>query len=93
MQNKEFQDETKAYSEQMPIDTTSSPNAAKPNVMRRTMFKCVVCGKLTAGRISREGSISGDMSHRFPRRHKVGGKDCLGNIEDAEWVDVPRYGA
>ena len=65
----------------------------KPVVMRRTMFKCVVCGKLTAGRISREGSLVGDMSHRFPRRHKVGGQDCPGNIEEAEWIDVPRYGA
>lgn len=71
---------------------SESGNDAKSIVMRRTMFKCVVCGKLTAGRIGREGSISGDMSHRFPRRHKVCGQDCLGNIEEAEWVDVP-YGA
>ena len=34
MQNKELQDGTKADSEQMPIATTSSPNAAKPNVVR-----------------------------------------------------------
>jgi len=33
MQNKELQDETKADSEQKPIATTSSPNAAKPNVI------------------------------------------------------------
>lgn len=71
---------------------TSSRNIGNTNVMRRTMFKCAVCGKLTAGRISRGGSISGDMSHRFPRRHQVGGQDCSGNIEEAEWVDVP-YGA
>ena len=32
MQNKELQAETKADSEQMSIATTSSPNAAKPNV-------------------------------------------------------------
>jgi|WetSurMetagenome_2_1015567.scaffolds.fasta_scaffold94258_4 hypothetical protein len=62
-------------------------NNLKP-VLRCTMFRCVVCGKLTAGRISREGILSGDKSHRFPRRHKIGGKDCLGNIEEAEWVDV-----
>ena len=35
MQNKELQDETKDDSEQMPIVIPSSPNAAKPNVMRR----------------------------------------------------------
>lgn len=55
----------------------------------KTLFKCAVCGKLTAGRISREGRLSGDGSHRFPRRHKVNGKDCLGNLEEAEWVDIP----
>lgn len=69
---------------------SESGNDAKPIVMRRTMFKCVVCGKLTAGRIGREGRLSGDMSERFPCRHKLDGKDCPGNIINAEWVDVPR---
>ncbi len=56
----------------------------------KTQFKCVVCGKLTAGRISREGRFESDISHRFPRRHKgKDGEPCPGNIEDAEWVDVP----
>lgn len=54
-----------------------------------TKFKCSVCGKLTSGRIGRSGGYSGDTSHRFPRRHKNDGKDCPGNIEEAEWVDVP----
>jgi hypothetical protein len=41
MHNKERQAETEVDSEQMPIDTTSSPNAAKPNVVR---CFCMVCG-------------------------------------------------
>lgn len=55
-----------------------------------TRFKCVICGKLTAGRISREGTLSGDASARFPRRHKnKEGEPCVGNILEAEWVDQP----
>jgi hypothetical protein len=92
MQNRNSSAGTTADSSTNDEVTMSSQTIAKPCVMRRTMFKCVVCGKLTAGRIGREVSMSGDMSHRFPRRHKVGGQDCLGNIEEAEWVDVP-YGA
>ena len=38
MQNKELQAKTKANSEQMPIDTTSSPNAAKPIVSGSTFM-------------------------------------------------------
>jgi len=56
-----------------------------------TRFKCVVCGKLTAGRISRgrydEGI--GDGSARFPRRHKgKDGKPCVGNIQSqiGQWL-------
>jgi len=58
--------------------------------MAKTKFKCAVCGKLTAGRIggTGRGGYRGDTSHRFPRRHKVNGKDCPGNIEEAEWVDI-----
>ena len=59
-------------------------------ITHKTLFKCAVCGKLTTGRISRSGSNTGDMSHRFPRRHKVNGKDCKGNIEEAEWVINPK---
>jgi len=54
----------------------------------KTRFKCVVCGKITAGRIGREGAANGDTSHRFPRRHQFNGKDCPGNIEEAKWVDI-----
>lgn len=60
----------------------------KQELRRRTFFKCVVCGKITTGRIGREGRLFGDGSHRFPRRHKVDGVDCIGNIEEAEWVDI-----
>lgn len=54
----------------------------------KTYFKCVVCGKLTAGRLSRDSNYVSDNSHRFPRRHKVNGVDCSGNLEEAEWVDI-----
>lgn len=52
-----------------------------------TRFRCVVCGKLTAGRIPRAGRHAGDTTARFPRRHKgPDGKPCGGNILEAEWV-------
>ena len=57
----------------------------------RTRFKCVECGKVTAGRLPvnpdrwRE---RGDTTARYPRRHKgKDGKPCPGNIKEAEWVD------
>jgi len=54
-----------------------------------TRFRCVVCGKLTAGRIPNRGHA--DLSFRFPRRHKLRDGhevfDCPGNIIEAEWVD------
>jgi hypothetical protein len=55
---------------------------------RKTWFKCVVCGKITSGRVPRKG----DGSFRFPRRHNSEDrKPCVGNIEEAEWVDLPIY--
>jgi hypothetical protein len=60
---------------------------------RKTCFKCVVCGKLTAGRISRGTYFEGvgDGSARFPRRHKgLDDKLCAGNIQEVEWVDVDK---
>lgn len=58
-----------------------------------TRFKCVDCGRLTAGRIPtrREGGSlgPGDLSFRFPRLHKlIGGRVCPGVYREAEWVDV-----
>lgn len=53
---------------------------------QRTRFRCVICGKLTAGRMPREGRHIGDGSARFPRRHKINGQPCAGNIREAEWV-------
>lgn len=47
-----------------------------------TRFKCVVCGKITAGRIPKNG----DLSERYPRRHIKNGKPCPGNIIQAEWL-------
>jgi hypothetical protein len=56
---------------------------------RCTRFRCRVCGKLTAGRMPREGRASGDTSERWPRRHAVAGRVCEGVYHLAEWVDVP----
>lgn len=53
-----------------------------------TLFKCVVCGKLTTGRIPKRGKEYGDLTVRFPRRHKVNGRPCPGNIKEAEWIDM-----
>ena len=59
---------------------------------RVTKFKCVVCGKLTAGRMPRSGREVGDTTARWPRRHKVNGVQCPGVWQEAEWVDVPNKG-
>lgn len=57
--------------------------------MKITRFKCVVCGRLTAGRLPRGGRHRpGDTSAYYPRRHKHHGKPCAGNILQARWVDV-----
>ena len=55
-----------------------------------TRFRCVTCGKLTAGRMPRvHGRHQGDTSARYPRRHNgADGKPCAGNVFHAEWVDV-----
>jgi hypothetical protein len=59
------------------------------NAMKcQTRFRCVVCGKLTAGRMPREGREVGDTTARFPRRHHHNGRPCPGNIQLAAWVDV-----
>lgn len=51
-----------------------------------TRFKCVVCGKLTAGCVPRDG----DRSQRYPRRHdRRWGEVCPGIYVFAEWVEVP----
>ena len=57
----------------------------------KTKFRCIVCGKVTMGRMPRvHSNYQGDASARFPRRHKgEDGKPCSGNILEAEWVDVP----
>ena len=55
---------------------------------RKTRFKCVLCGKITAGRIPRNG----DKSMRFPRRHNANGKPCPGNVEEAKWVEEDEIG-
>ena len=53
--------------------------------MAKTKFKCVVCGKLTAGRAPR----GGDGTLRYPRKHKdKGGQPCPGNWLEAKWVNL-----
>ena len=52
---------------------------------KNTKFQCVVCLKLTSGRMSKDGDSTG----RFPRRHNdADGKPCPGNIEEAKWIDL-----
>lgn len=60
----------------------------------KTRFMCAECGKLTAGRLPREGRHRpGDGTARFPRRHKdKSGKACPGNTVEAEWIDVDDKG-
>jgi hypothetical protein len=53
-----------------------------------TRFQCPECGKLTSGRLPRDGRHVGDGTVRYPRRHKVDGKPCPGNIMEAVWVDI-----
>ena len=57
-----------------------------------TRFKCIICGKVTTGRMPREnGRRHGDGSERFPRRHNgTDGKPCPGNVLEAEWIDTSK---
>jgi hypothetical protein len=55
----------------------------------KARYRCVVCGKVTAGRVPYDGRFRGDGTQMWPRRHQVDGKDCPGNVEAAEWVDIP----
>ena len=48
----------------------------------KTYFKCIICGKLTAGRLPK----GGDGTFYYPRKHKYNGKSCPGNFHEAEWV-------
>lgn len=67
-----------------------APNQ-KERATKRTVtrFKCVVCGKITAGRLPREHRhCPGDTSFYFPRRHSINGEQCDGSLKEAEWVEV-----
>lgn len=58
---------------------------------RKTAFRCVECGKITAGRLPvnpNNHRERGDGTFRFPRRHLVNGQLCPGVLLEAEWVDV-----
>jgi len=49
-----------------------------------TRFKCVVCGKLTAGKVP----VAGDGSQRYPRKHASEyGDPCPGCFIFADWVE------
>jgi len=58
--------------------------------MKKTRYRCVVCGKLTAGRLPRTSRPEvGDGTLRYPRQHKgPDGLLCPGSFMYAEWVDV-----
>jgi hypothetical protein len=59
--------------------------------MKKTRFRCVVCGKVTAGRLPVNPTNHrerGDGTLWYPRRHKHNGEPCKGNILEAELVDV-----
>lgn len=49
-----------------------------------TKFKCCVCGKVSSGRLPKDG----DTSFRYPRRHKINGVNCKGNILEAYWIEI-----
>lgn len=50
-------------------------------------FRCVVCGKLTDGRLPK----GGDGSVYYPRRHNgKDGEPCPGNLQEAEWIEVEK---
>ena len=66
---------------------SAAPLYSQPRM--ETRFRCVVCGKVTAGRIGQDGGFRGDGSHRYPRKHRVDGEVCPGVVQDAEWVDIP----
>lgn len=54
--------------------------------------QCAVCGKVTAGRLPRIGKHKGDGTFFYPRRHKVNGKDCPGNIQEGIMIDPAHDG-
>lgn len=57
--------------------------------MTAIKYRCVICGKVSAGRLPRQtGRNTGDTSFYYPRRHKVNGKPCAGNIREAEVVAI-----
>jgi hypothetical protein len=37
--------------------------------------------------LPRSGRHKGDGTYWFPRRHKINGVDCRGNIEEAEMIE------
>jgi hypothetical protein len=61
-----------------------------PEIQVVLKFRCIICGKLTAGRKPRAAWTKGDGTARFPRRHKIKGTDkpCPGNIIEATWVEI-----
>jgi ribosomal protein S27E len=50
--------------------------------MSKQKVKCVICGKVTVGRVPKGGT--GDLM--YPRKHKLNGKSCDGNFYEADWI-------
>lgn len=54
----------------------------------RLRYKCVICGKLTEGRLPREDKFPGDGSEMWPARHRAAdGEPCEGAWHYAEWIE------
>jgi hypothetical protein len=60
------------------------------SVLKRRI-KCSVCGKITAGRLPREGNYKGDGTFWYPRRHNVDGDFCPGNFEEGIDITFENY--
>jgi len=57
----------------------------KPMTIAKEKFECAVCGKITTGRLPRNG----DGTFWYPRRHNVSGIPCEGNIQEADPLVQP----
>lgn len=58
--------------------------AAAGSLRQIVRFRCAACGKLSVGRLPREGRQVGNWSWYWPRRHDgANGTPCPGNTLEA----------
>lgn len=64
-------------------------NNGNNTISRNEKFRvrCAACGMVKTARLPRSGRYKSDGTFWFPRRHKVDGKPCPGNIEEAEVIE------